>query len=75
VFNGFAEKDCQLLCSTGLLEYWSVGKSESLNFTLNWSFHYSITPADCLKRGMTVDSPQGLLKAGSFSPGFFTLTF
>ena len=28
----------------GVLEYWSVGKSESPNFNLNESFHYSITP-------------------------------
>jgi hypothetical protein len=30
----------------GVLEYWSVGKSESPNFKLNWSFsllHYSTT--------------------------------
>ncbi len=43
-FNDFEYKDCELFWSTGVLEYWSVGKSESPNFTLNWSFHYSITP-------------------------------
>jgi hypothetical protein len=44
VFNGFAGKDCELIWSTGVLQYWSVGKSESPNFNLNESFHYSITP-------------------------------
>jgi hypothetical protein len=44
VFNGFAGKDCELFWSTGLLQYWSVGKGESPNFNLNESFHYSITP-------------------------------
>ena len=43
----------------GVLEYWSVGKSESPNFNLNWSFHYSITPADCRMRGKSIESPSG----------------
>ena len=46
--NGFAGKDCELFWSTGVLEYWSVGKSESPHFNLNWFFsllHYSTTPS------------------------------
>jgi len=41
---GLPVKDCKPLWNTGVLEYWSVGKSESQNFKLNWFFHYSITP-------------------------------
>jgi hypothetical protein len=44
-FNGFAGKDRELFWSTGVLEHWSVGKSESPNFNLDWSFHYSTTPS------------------------------
>jgi hypothetical protein len=44
-FHGFAGKDFELLWSIGVLEYWSVGKSESPNFNLNESFHYSIIPS------------------------------
>jgi hypothetical protein len=39
--------------STGVLEYWSVGKSQSPNFKVNESFHYSITPVARRKRGET----------------------
>ena len=42
--HGFAGQDCELSWSAGVLEYWSVGKNESPNFNLNWSFRYSITP-------------------------------
>ncbi|GEM_PF-3017428 len=43
-FNGFAGKDCELFWSIGVLENWSVAKTEKANFKLNSSFHYSITP-------------------------------
>ena len=35
----------KIASSFGALEYWGVGKSKSLSFNLNCSFHYSITPA------------------------------
>jgi hypothetical protein len=71
----------------GVLEYWSVGKSESPNFNLNWSFHYSITPPlqQTAARGeRALKPPQGatqsqglprrsLGEGGSFGPGFFTI--
>ena len=34
-FSGFAGKDGELFWSTGVLEHWSVGKSEGLNFNLD----------------------------------------
>jgi hypothetical protein len=51
--NGLAGKDCELSWSTGVLEYWSVGKSESPNLIGIASFitpllHHSITPYDSL---------------------------
>ena len=55
-FNGSAGKDCKLFWSIGVLEYWSVGESKSENFKLNESFHYSTTPADCRKRGKTIEA-------------------
>ena len=33
VFNNFAGNDCELFWSTGVLEYWSVGKSKSPNLS------------------------------------------
>ncbi len=42
--NGFAGKDSELFWSTGVLEYWSGGKSQIPRFNLNESFHHSITP-------------------------------
>jgi hypothetical protein len=30
---------------SGVLECWSVGKSQSPVLTLNWAFHYSISPS------------------------------
>jgi len=44
-FSDFAGKDGELFWSTGVLEHWSVGKSQNPNFNLNQPFHYSITPA------------------------------
>ena len=32
--NGFAGIDCKLFWSTGVSEYWSVGKSENPKFSL-----------------------------------------
>ena len=69
-FNGFAGKDCELFWSTGILEYWSLGKSKSPNFNLNWFFHYSITPPHHYSRrlpqgGKTIEVPSG----GSPKPG------
>jgi hypothetical protein len=63
-FNGFAGKDFELLWSTVVLEYWSVGKSKSPNFNLNWFFHYSITPplhhsSRLPKGGKTIEAPSG----------------
>jgi hypothetical protein len=54
----------------GVLEYWSVGKSESPNFNLNESFHYSITPplhhsSRLPQGGKTIETPSG----GSPKPG------
>ena len=54
-FNGFAGKDCQLYWSIGVLENWSVGKTENANFKLSSPFitpllHHSITPVDHLIR-------------------------
>jgi hypothetical protein len=48
-FSAVAVKSGELFWSTGALEYWSVGKSESLNFNSNGFFitpllHHSITP-------------------------------
>jgi hypothetical protein len=31
--NGFAGKDCKLFWSTGVSEYWSVGKRENPKFS------------------------------------------
>ena len=45
--DGCAGKDCELFWSTGVLEYWSVGKSQSPNFNLKKTLsllHYSTTP-------------------------------
>jgi len=49
--NGFSGNDSERYWSTGVLEYWSVGKCESLNFNLSCSsitpaLHHSITPGD-----------------------------
>jgi hypothetical protein len=69
--NGFAGKDCELFWSTGVLEYWSVGKSENPNLNLNESFHYSISPADAAKGKAHLIPLRGQPKADSFGPGFF----
>jgi hypothetical protein len=47
-FNGFAGKDWELFWSDGVLEYWSVDKSESQEFQLGLVLsllHYSTTPS------------------------------
>jgi len=69
-FNGFAGEDCERFWSTGVLEYWSVGKSESPNFNLNAFFHYSNTPplqhsSRLPQRGKSIEAPSG----GSPKPG------
>ncbi len=75
--NGFAGKDNKLFWSTGILEYWSVGKSLNPNFSLNMSLsslHYSITPLFQQIPASSKDSKSplwGQLKAGSSGPGFF----
>jgi len=56
----------------GVLEYWSVGKSESPNVNLNESFHCSITPAYCHKGVSRLKPPKGQSKAGCVGLGFFT---
>ena len=63
-FNGFAGTSGDLFWSTGVLEYWSVGKSEGQNFNLNWFFHYSITPplhhsSRLPQGGKTIKAPRG----------------
>jgi hypothetical protein len=46
--NGFAGKDSKLVWSTGVLECWSVGRSQNPNFNLNKSLallhHSSMLP-------------------------------
>ena len=76
--SGFVGKDGELFWSTGVLEYWSVGKSEGQNFDLNWFFHYSITPplhysSGLPQEGKEHSSPlRSLPEEGSFAPGCFT---
>jgi hypothetical protein len=65
-FDDFAGKDCEVFWGTGVLEYWSVGKSESPNFRLNGSFHYSITPPlqqTCRKGERPLRPPQGVAQS------------
>jgi hypothetical protein len=62
----------KIVSCIGVLEYWSVGKSESPNFNLNESFHYSITPllhhaitpADCRKGERRLKPFQGAVQSG-----------
>ena len=69
-----AGKDCELFWSTGVLEYWSVGKSKSYNSNLKGSFHYSITPqlhhsSRLLHGGKSMEEPSGgSPMAGSLGP-------
>jgi hypothetical protein len=77
--NGFAGKDSELFWSTGVLEYWSVGKSYNPNFNLNKSLsllHCSTTPLlqQPFARRRDPKSPLwGQLKARSSGPRAFTL--
>ncbi|MGD8706116.1 MAG: hypothetical protein PVI84_11420 [Syntrophobacterales bacterium] len=61
-FNGFAGKHWEVFWSTGVLEYWSVGKSKSQEFQLGLVFsllHYSTTPSlqQTAARGKAHGSP------------------
>jgi hypothetical protein len=74
-FNGFTRQDCKLFWSIGVLEYWSVGKSESPNFEVNWSFsllHYSTTPSlqqTAAREERPLKPLRGRTRAGSFGLG------
>ena len=70
--NCMTIQDCELSWSTGVLEYWSVGKNENPHFNLNFSFHYSITPplhnsSRPPQGGKTFEAPsRGSSKLGPF---------
>jgi hypothetical protein len=78
-FNGLTNTDGELIWSTGVLEYWSVGKSESPIFNLSWFFHYSIAPALhhssrlSQKAKPHSNSLRGESKAKSFGTRFLSL--
>ena len=64
----------------GVLEYWSVGKSESPNFNLNESFHYSTTPllhhSSILPQGgKSIEAPQGAVQSQVCRVGILYLSF
>jgi hypothetical protein len=50
----------QVATCFGVLEYWSIGvlAKRKPEFSLHWSFHYSITPADYRKGEKVWKSPQ-----------------
>jgi len=59
-FNGFTSKDRELFWSTRVLEYWSVGKSESQEFQLGLVLsllHYS---SRLQQEGKTIEVPPGV---------------
>jgi hypothetical protein len=78
-FNGFSNNDGELIWSTGVLEYWSVGKSQSSIFNLSRFFQYSITPALHHSSRLPLEGKthsnflRGEFKARSLGPRFLSL--
>ena len=70
-FQWSGRNDDERFWSTGVWEYWSIGKSQAPTSNQNYSFHYSITPTLHYSRKLSEEGKtcSGLTESQVFPPG------